>query len=65
MLSLHVVITDINECQQNPCGANAVCTDTVGSFVCSCKEDFTGDPFKGCVGRCYLQLNISVTSDEL
>lgn len=21
----------------------------MGSFVCSCKEDYTGDPFKGCV----------------
>lgn len=41
--------SDVDECKLNPCGANAICTDTIGSFVCSCKEDFTGDPFKGCV----------------
>jgi hypothetical protein len=40
---------DINECLDNPCGANTVCTDTPGSYVCSCKPDFTGDPFRGCV----------------
>lgn len=40
---------DINECVQNPCGKNAICTDTVGSFTCSCKEDYTGDPYRGCV----------------
>lgn len=43
------ISSDINECQDNPCGENAVCKDTVGSYVCTCKEDFTGDPFKGCV----------------
>lgn len=41
--------TDINECTKNPCGTNAVCTDTVGSYICSCKEDYTGDPFNECV----------------
>lgn len=40
---------DVNECQTNPCGENAVCKDTVGSYVCHCKEDYTGDPVKGCV----------------
>lgn len=42
-------MTDINECSQNPCGANAICTDTPGSFVCSCQNGFAGDPFRGCV----------------
>lgn len=40
---------DINECETNPCGPNTVCKDTVGSFVCSCKDSYTGDPFRGCV----------------
>lgn len=43
------ISSDINECEANPCGENAVCKDTIGSFVCSCKEDYTGDPFRGCV----------------
>lgn len=47
---LFLTFLDINECSQNPCGVNTICTDTVGSFVCSCKEDYSGDPFKGCVG---------------
>lgn len=43
------ISADINECDTNPCGENAICKDTIGSFICSCKEDYTGDPFKGCV----------------
>lgn len=42
------MFSDVNECEPNPCGENAVCKDTVGSYVCACKEDYTGDPFKGC-----------------
>ena len=33
----------------NPCGKNAICTDTIGSFICSCNSDYTGDPYRGCV----------------
>ncbi|KYQ55691.1 Latent-transforming growth factor beta-binding protein 4, partial [Trachymyrmex zeteki] len=40
----------VNECERNPCGENAECIDTVGSFACSCKTDYTGDPFKECSG---------------
>lgn len=39
----------MNECEPNPCGPNAVCKDTIGSYICSCKEDYTGDPLHGCV----------------
>lgn len=42
------LFSDINECSTNPCGENAECTDIVGSFTCSCKEGFTGDPSKKC-----------------
>lgn len=47
--ALYTISLDINECDTNPCGENAICKDTMGSFICSCKEDYTGDPFKGCV----------------
>lgn len=40
--------TDQNECRDSPCGENAICTDTVGSFTCTCLPDYSGDPFKGC-----------------
>jgi hypothetical protein len=47
--------SDVNECDDNPCSENALCTDTVGSFFCTCKEGFTGDPFRGCVGELCFQ----------
>lgn len=47
---LFIFHSDVNECKDKPCGANAICTDTIGSHTCTCKEDFTGDPYKGCVG---------------
>lgn len=36
---------DIDECKSSEavCGANAVCSNTVGSFVCNCLPDYTGD----------------------
>ena len=39
-----VPTSDINECATDqPCDGNAVCTDTVGSYTCTCAEGFTGD----------------------
>ena len=41
---------DINECGgANDCHANATCTDTVTSYVCTCKDGFSGDG-KDCTG---------------
>ena len=36
---------DINECElkSDECFSNAECTDTVGSYKCSCKKGFEGD----------------------
>ena len=40
-------------CSSNPCGANAVCQDTQNGagYVCTCKEGYTGQPFRGCTGK--------------
>jgi hypothetical protein len=40
---------DVNECLTNPCGANAVCTDNVGSYTCTCSPGCIGDPIRGCL----------------
>ena len=42
---------NIDECSNNPCGKDAKCKDTVGSFICECKDrkvlDDTGLNCKG------------------
>lgn len=35
--------TDINECDNNPCDANGICTNTPGSFSCACKKGYKGN----------------------
>ena len=37
--------TDVDECEigSNACNTNATCDNTEGSYICSCKEGFTGD----------------------
>ena len=39
------LILDINECSSNShgCDVNAVCSNTLGSYICSCKAGFSGD----------------------
>ena len=37
-------LSDINECDSiRPCHISATCTDTLGSFICTCNNGFTGD----------------------
>ena len=41
----YIISADINECNttMNDCDDNADCTDTEGSYDCSCKLGFTGN----------------------
>ena len=41
----YLYFSDINECKlgTDDCHPNATCTDTVGSFDCSCNSGFTGN----------------------
>ena len=35
--------SDIDECISSLCHTNAMCKNTIGSYICKCKEGFTGD----------------------
>ena len=41
---------DINECLTNPCHDNANCSNTAGTFTCTCKVGFTGNG-ETCIGK--------------
>ena len=47
------VATDVDECATNVdnCADQATCTDTEGSFSCSCNTGYTGDGIS-CSGMC-------------
>ena len=41
---LHIsFFIDINECERRPCGVNANCVNTPESYLCVCKNGFTGN----------------------
>ena len=44
-------LPDVDECQrEDACHKDAVCSNTPGSFVCSCREGFAGDGADECAG---------------
>ena len=42
---MNLTLQDLDECDANPCDANAICLNTDGSFICTCDDGFTGDGF--------------------
>lgn len=53
MIATNILISDENECASdisNTCNIDAICSDTEGSFTCSCKAGFTGNGIT-CRGR--------------
>ena len=55
-------VTDVDECSggTHDCDSNADCTNTVGSFSCSCQSGYNGDG-QTCTGRCVI---VVVTDTE-
>jgi len=49
---------DINECDSaiSPCHRDARCTNTPGSFMCTCLEEFVGDGRDKCEGEYLLHI---------
>ena len=48
-------ILDINECSTNNGGCQHMCTNSIGSYTCSCNTGFTLDiDNHGCIGTCRL-----------
>ena len=40
---------NIDECIATPCGTNAYCHDTLGTYICDCIPGYELDPYKECV----------------
>ena len=53
------VPTDIDECRRyvDYCDANAVCTNTPGSFTCACNAGYSGDG-KMCTSKYMIHADI-------
>ena len=49
------MIADVDECDLglDECSENANCSDTIGSYNCTCRTGFDGDGFS-CTGNQYL-----------
>ena len=47
------IFADVDECAEGTdnCHTNADCTDTVGSFQCTCSPGYSGDGVTACNGK--------------
>ena len=58
IIFLRLIVGGPKPCSSNPCGANSVCQDTPNGagYICTCKEGYTGQPFRGCTGKHILRI---------
>ena len=49
------VLTDVNECEECNGGCDHICTNTDGSYNCSCREGFDLEiDDVSCIGMCLM-----------
>lgn len=46
-----MVLSDINECTDDPCTGGKVCSNTEGSYTCDCPPGYTEDGEGGCESK--------------
>ncbi|RCN32455.1 calcium binding EGF domain protein [Ancylostoma caninum] len=49
LLALIAHVPDVDECREQVCHKNAVCTNTPGRYFCQCGQGFSGDGVTECV----------------
>ena len=48
-----------NNTEVRKCHANAICSNTIGSYICKCKDGFTGDGFY-CNGKIFGRIKFRI-----
>ena len=62
---VNILLTDIDECLTDNGGCGQVCTNTAGSFVCSCNQGFTlASDGRNCTGKLHTSVGNCVTEQE-
>ena len=53
MMIFFDLFLDRNECEENPgqCGFNSTCTNTIGSYLCTCGEGYAPGFMGKCMGK--------------
>ncbi|XP_053401382.1 uncharacterized protein LOC123549404 isoform X2 [Mercenaria mercenaria] len=46
------VVSDVNECESNPCNNGGTCVDGVNKFTCTCVPGFTGETCEEGIDEC-------------
>ena len=65
MVTVLCLVVDIPECERelDDCDPNANCTNTIGSYNCTCNTGFTGDGFN-CRGMCTLDTALLLSTGK-
>lgn len=53
---LIVLLKDVDECKTGPCGTNAFCENTYGSFICNCPKGFRKSGKLNCNGKYFIEI---------